>query len=309
MIEDTVKQTRCATCDAEHPYKRGAGTTPSREGRRPVGTFQRGARRETGYRRTADNRDSRSVRRRYDRRWRFSRWRRQRQRDVQRERLERTRSRAGRRRPLVASPPPSPNRLLFGRGTIHQPVPAPSGASDSEIGINASADNRESVADRDSAARPAGDDQPVQDVEDGPVHRQLIRATLPRIEGQKEERRPTDFTIRQPGGRGNNVGNQFRGGGGGGPMRSGRGGHGGNPGNAGHGGNAGHRGNGHRPPGGPRVCRGAVGPGLRSGPGARPRARPGRRFQAGPAAQAGRQPEAFALADLTLFCHLCGHCA
>jgi len=34
-----------------------------------------------------------------------------------------------------------------------------------------------------------------------PVHRPLIRATLPRPEGQMPERKPTDFTIRQNGGR------------------------------------------------------------------------------------------------------------
>jgi hypothetical protein len=34
-----------------------------------------------------------------------------------------------------------------------------------------------------------------------PVHRPLIRATLPRPEGQAPERKPTDFTIRQTGGR------------------------------------------------------------------------------------------------------------
>jgi hypothetical protein len=42
------------------------------------------------------------------------------------------------------------------------------------------------------------------DVEDGPVHRPLIRATLPRPEGQPPASRPgPDFTIRHPGGRGN----------------------------------------------------------------------------------------------------------
>jgi hypothetical protein len=40
--------------------------------------------------------------------------------------------------------------------------------------------------------------------EDGPVHRPLIRATLPRTEGQPPPARPApDFTIRQPGGRPN----------------------------------------------------------------------------------------------------------
>ena len=46
-----------------------------------------------------------------------------------------------------------------------------------------------------------------------PVHRPLIRATLPRPEGQSPERKPTDFTIRQSGGRfdGQRNGNKSRG--------------------------------------------------------------------------------------------------
>lgn len=35
--------------------------------------------------------------------------------------------------------------------------------------------------------------------DDGPVHRRLIRATLPRPEGQAPERKAPDFTVRQPG--------------------------------------------------------------------------------------------------------------
>jgi hypothetical protein len=38
--------------------------------------------------------------------------------------------------------------------------------------------------------------------EEGPVHRRLIRATLPRPDGQPPERREPEFTIRQPGFRG-----------------------------------------------------------------------------------------------------------
>ncbi len=42
------------------------------------------------------------------------------------------------------------------------------------------------------------------EAEEGPVHRPLIRATLPRQEGQAPPARPApDFTIRQPGGRQN----------------------------------------------------------------------------------------------------------
>lgn len=38
--------------------------------------------------------------------------------------------------------------------------------------------------------------------DEGPVHRPLIRATLPRPEGQVPERRSPEFTVRQPGTRG-----------------------------------------------------------------------------------------------------------
>jgi hypothetical protein len=42
--------------------------------------------------------------------------------------------------------------------------------------------------------------------EDGPVHRRLIRATLPRPEGQAPDWKNPDFTIRQPGGGGRGGG-------------------------------------------------------------------------------------------------------
>ena len=64
------------------------------------------------------------------------------------------------------------------------------------------------------------------DEKDGPVHRRLIRATLPRPEGQSPERKATDFTIRQPGGRGprefdgNKPGQRFGQGQGRRPMRA-----------------------------------------------------------------------------------------
>lgn len=94
--------------------------------------------------------------------------------------------------------------------------------------------------------------------EDWPVHRPLIRAQLPRIEGQKEERRPTDFTIRQPGGRSNFRGDgraRFRGPGGSqGPGSNGTG--GGNN-NRGH--SSQRFAGGGRPAGGPG--RGPSGPG------------------------------------------------
>lgn len=114
--------------------------------------------------------------------------------------------------------------------------------------------------------------------EDWPMHRPLIRAQLPRIEGQKEERRPTEFTIRQPGGRPNfrgHGGARFRG-------------HGGGQGNGNGNGNGnsvrGHSGQrfagGGRPPGGGR------GPGG-GGRGSAGRGGPSAGFRGGPQRQGG----------------------
>jgi hypothetical protein len=62
-------------------------------------------------------------------------------------------------------------------------------------------DHNESDTHTDS--EPKGDAEPN---EDGPVHRRLIRATLPRPEGQAPEWKNPDFTIRQPGGSGRGGG-------------------------------------------------------------------------------------------------------
>ena len=74
------------------------------------------------------------------------------------------------------------------------------------------------------AGEDAEDDAPAEadreeEKEEGPVHRPLIRASLPRPEGQPPPVRPApDFTIRQPGGRPNRfrprhprAGQQFEG--------------------------------------------------------------------------------------------------
>ncbi len=97
------------------------------------------------------------------------------------------------------------------------------------------------------------------DVEEGPVHRRLIRAQLPRIEGQKEERRLPEFTIRQ---RGNG---HFRGDQRTKPHRQGGNGHAGNNGNRSNGGTrfAGPRPGGNAGRG--QQGRGGGQPGFRSG--------------------------------------------
>src|SRR5262245_18952972 len=70
------------------------------------------------------------------------------------------------------------------------------------------------------------EDEPQPSFDDGPVHRPLIRAQLPRIEWVKAERQAPDFTIRQNAGRGGNFRGQ--GGGNGSSNRFGRGPHRGN---------------------------------------------------------------------------------
>ena len=97
------------------------------------------------------------------------------------------------------------------------------------VGTPIAAAPKEEDKDRDDA-----DDEPQPAFDEGPVHRPLIRATLPRPEGQPPPARPApDFTVRQPGGRanrfrprhqrgpfqGNRNGNMA-----GGPMRGGAGG-------------------------------------------------------------------------------------
>jgi hypothetical protein len=101
--------------------------------------------------------------------------------------------------------------------------------------------------------------EPSTPADDGPFHRRLIRATLPRPEGQKEVRQEPDFTIRQNG----RPANPFRGGA---RMR-------------GQGQGQGQGGNGHRPASGGGRGPGGAGRPRRFGGGAQP---------GGPAAGPGR---------------------
>ncbi len=89
------------------------------------------------------------------------------------------------------------------------------------------ADSTDQPASEDGGDAEEGEDAEERTPEDdGPVHRRLIRATLPRPEGQSPERKVPEFTIRQPGGRGGGRefdGNRTGAGGGGGGQRHGRG--------------------------------------------------------------------------------------
>src|SRR4051812_11118437 len=115
------------------------------------------------------------------------------------------------------------------------PTDAPDVSDEGELSDAVETAQPEPFAERESMEELQDDDvQPDMPTPDeGPVHRQLIRAQLPRVEGVKVERQAPDFTIRQNSLRG---GQNFRGGdsrgsgrhqaagsGGGNPARFGRG--------------------------------------------------------------------------------------
>jgi hypothetical protein len=186
MIEETVKQTRCTTCDAEHVYK--GGKVPRRK--------------------KADA-DSTGA--------------------LYKEVL------AGIEEPTVGAPrDAAPHREPEDPDTIVEPAVM----ADSESNPDSNTDD---VQDDDSQVHMLPPD-------DGPVHRPLIRAQLPRPEGLKIERQAPEFTIRQNNGRGG-PGGGFRGR---------------NQGGAGNGSGAGASGGGQRFGRGPN--RGGAGPGGGRGP-------------------------------------------
>ncbi len=108
-----------------------------------------------------------------------------------------------------------------------QSVGDESGTEPAEL---AAAGTAEEPAGQEPEAAAAADQPGGPVLEDGPVRRPLIRATLPRPEGQQIVRQPPEFTIRQSGGRGGGFRQDARDGnrnGGRPPGGHGRGGHGG----------------------------------------------------------------------------------
>jgi hypothetical protein len=125
MVGETVQQTRCTTCDAEHPFK--GARLPRRRPKEPALYEQ-----------------------------------------------------------VLAGIPEA-------AGDVVPETPRPAEAAVEPAAERAAA--AEAGNGDDPSAEPAIDAPGA--VEDGPVHRPLIRATLPRPEGQPVERRPPDFTVRQ----------------------------------------------------------------------------------------------------------------
>lgn len=159
----------------------------------------------------------------------------------------------------VTHDPPAANGAGDEEMVIHdeEPIEPSEPAPEPPSAVAAMAEETDAPAadagDRDEG----GPDEEAREEEEGPIHRRLIRASLPKIDGAPPPTRAIpEFTIRQPAGR---PTNRFRGPR---PARGGPGGGGGGqqfPGNrSGGGGNAyggprggGMRSNGGRPPQGP----------------------------------------------------------
>ena len=215
MIDDTVKQTRCTTCDAEHVYK--GGKVPRRR---------------------------------------------------------KTESPAALYKEVLAGMPETEGAPVLAAGHLADAPPdeAPVEQSAPPAHIVHAPEPpapRHLVADvpvAPAAAEAEPEPEPAENdgnrIEEGPVHRPLIRAQLPRIEGHKEERRLPEFTIRQAGRPGG-----FRGG----DMRA--------KGRPGAPGNNGNGANGNRPHGGSRFAGPRPGSPGRSQPG---RGGPSGGFRGGP---------------------------
>ena len=152
MVGQDVKQTRCATCDAEHEYKHAKVPRQRRKADAPPALYAQvlaGAPKRVSHDPGSASGD-------------------------------------------VPDAQPEP---------FAPPLPEP--AESSEEGIAAAREAATDDVARDEAAPDDEDrEETEQDTEQGPVHRPLIRATLPRIEGQAPPTRPApEFTIRQPAGR------------------------------------------------------------------------------------------------------------
>lgn len=168
MIEEEIKQTRCTTCDAEHPYK-GGQAPRKRKKDAPAALYKEVL---------AGITESEPV-------------------------------------PVLAAPVSNPP---LASESTPEPVDL---AADDDVEFAASAEGDEPSAVEEG--EPEADSEGSESPEEGPVHRRLIRATLPRPEGQKDARPLPEFTVRHNGNRPNGNqrdGNRMRGHGGGNGFRA-----------------------------------------------------------------------------------------
>jgi hypothetical protein len=169
MVDEDVKQTRCTTCDAEHAYK--GGKAPRRRKKETPATLYKEVLESM-----PDNDGAMLV--------------------------STPVADAADAESTSVTPDDDTAHAAASLPETHDDVHSepessePAGASDSPSTLDAS----ETSLPADS--EPEEDAQPLA-AEDGPVHRPLIRATLPRPEGQTDTRPLPEFTIRHAGARNN----------------------------------------------------------------------------------------------------------
>ena len=196
MIEEDVKQTRCTTCDAEHAYK-GARVPRRRKKETPAALYKEvlagmpdvedapvlaAAIPAAALAVSGGGLAIPSI-------------------DALPGVVEAIAAPVpGKPEPLAAKPVKDVQPPMQSEDMKESPAVAERGVADASEQVDVRAEYRDDVEDS-----PAG-------VVDGPVHRPLIRATLPRIEGQKDARPVPEFTVRHaPGGRGNGQGSSHGG--------------------------------------------------------------------------------------------------
>jgi hypothetical protein len=186
MVGADVKQTRCTTCDTEHEYKHAKVPRQRRKTETPAALYAQVL--SNGPKRVAHEHDPAAS-------------------DQQ------------------AAPPASAEPEDGHVEGSHVDEPHDAAEAPQEIAAAAPQDD----AQDGQAAEPLegeGEDDAdrERDDEEGPIHRRLIRASLPRPEGQPPPVRPIpEFTIRQPGGRQNRFRPRHQRGGGGGQQFGGGG--------------------------------------------------------------------------------------
>jgi hypothetical protein len=170
MVGPDVKQTRCTTCDAEHEYKKAKVPRQRRKKETPAALYaavQAGAPKRVAH---------------------------------EQEQID---ALAGRKLAAggdMETAEADASGLQSGDGG----VPVETKPGDATDRPDSAESDRVDVEDLREPGEPGDDDSGGREEEDGPVHRPLIRASLPRLEGQAPPQRPApEFTIRQPGGRPN----------------------------------------------------------------------------------------------------------
>jgi hypothetical protein len=177
MIGSDVKQTRCTTCDAEHEYKHAKVPRQRRKAETPAALYSQVL--ASGPKRVAHEEAGNNGNH-----------------AAGHEVLELGDGPENSVADVEASQPDESAEQDL---EAHEEI-----ADQVELDAQpASIDESDAIEQSESDEGEGEPDEPINE-EEGPVHRPLIRASLPRPEGQPPPTRPIpEFTIRQPGGRPN----------------------------------------------------------------------------------------------------------